>query len=51
MKYLLEMLAPLIVTDAVPEFVAVTVRVFLLPALTLPKSRLATPRVRLLEGG
>ena len=32
------------VTDAVPEFVAVTGRVLLLPAATLPKSRLEVPQ-------
>jgi hypothetical protein len=46
-KYLVETDALEIVTDAFPEFVAVTVRVLLPPALTLPKSRLAFPRVRL----
>ena len=38
-KYLVENAAPLMLRDAVPEFVAVTVRVLLLPAVILPKSR------------
>jgi len=37
-KYLVEIVALLTVTDAGPEFVAVAVRVSLLPAATLPKS-------------
>ena len=45
-KYLLETAAPLIVTDCVPEFVAVTVRLLLLPAITLPKSTVAVPSER-----
>jgi hypothetical protein len=46
-KYLVDTDALEIVTDAFPEFVAVTVRVLLPPALTLPKSRLAFARDRL----
>jgi hypothetical protein len=46
-KYRVETAALLIVIDVAPEFVAVTVRVLLLPALTLPKSRLRLPRERL----
>jgi hypothetical protein len=46
-KYLVEIVAPLMTTDALPEFVAVTVRVLLLPGVTLPKLRLAFPRERL----
>src|SRR5271169_2344319 len=45
-KYLVEIAALLTVTDAGPELVAVTVRVLLLPAATLPKSRLAVSRER-----
>ena len=45
-KYLVEAEALLIVTDVVPEFVAVTVRVLLLPAVTLPKSTLRLPKER-----
>ena len=43
-KYLLEIVALLIETDVVPEFVAVTVKVLLVFAVTLPKSRLRLPR-------
>jgi len=50
-KYFVLMLAPLIVIDAVPEFTAVTLSVFVVPAVTLPKSRPATPRERVLDGG
>jgi hypothetical protein len=46
-KYWVETDALVIVIDAVPELVAVIVRVLLPPALTLPKSRLALPRERL----
>lgn len=49
-KYLVEMVALLMMTDALPEFVAVTVRVLLLPGVTLPKFRLALPRERLPTG-
>ena len=45
-KYLLEIAALLIETACVPEFVAATVNVLLLPATTLPKSRLAAPSDR-----
>ncbi len=48
-KYLVETDALLILTDADPEFVAVTVRVLLLPAATLPKSSVAVSRERVLE--
>lgn len=40
-KYWLEIEALLTVTEAVPVFVAVMVSVLLVPAVTLPKSRLA----------
>ena len=40
-KLLLETVALLTVTAADPEFVAVTLRVFVAPATTLPKSTLA----------
>lgn len=40
-KYWLEIEAVLTVTEAVPVFEAVTVSVLLVPAVTLPKSRLA----------
>ena len=40
-KYWLEIEALLTVIEAVPVFVAVTVSVLLVPAVTLPKSRLA----------
>lgn len=40
-KYLVEMAAPLTVTEADPVFVAMTLNALLLPAVTLPKSRLA----------
>ena len=46
-KYLVEIVALLMVTEALPEFVAVTVRVLLLPGVTLPKLRLALPSERL----
>lgn len=49
-KYLVEMVALLMVTDAFPGFVALTVRVLLLPGVTLPKLRLAFPRERLPTG-
>lgn len=48
-KYLVEIEALLTVSDAGPEFVAVTVRVLLLPAATLPKSRLVDSRERVLD--
>jgi len=38
-KYFVELAAPLMLRDAVPEFVAVTVRVLLFPVVILPKSR------------
>ena len=50
-KYLVEIAAALTVTDAGPEFVAVTVRVLLLPAATLPKSRVVVNRERVLDWG
>ena len=40
-KYFVESATLLIVTEAVPEFVAVAVRVLLLPAVTLPKFKAA----------
>lgn len=43
-KYWVEIATLLTVTDAEPEFVAVTVRVSLLPAATLPKFRVAAPK-------
>jgi hypothetical protein len=46
-KYFVDTEALLIVTDLVPEFVAVTVRVLLPPAVTFPKSTLKLPRARL----
>ena len=46
-KYLLDTEVLLIVADAAPEFVAATVKTLLVPALTLPKSRLRLPRDRL----
>jgi len=45
-KQLAEIAAPLIVTDAEPEFVAVADRVLLLPAVTLPKFSVAVGRER-----
>jgi hypothetical protein len=48
-KYWVEIAALLTLTDAGPEFVAVTVRVLLLPAVTLPKSRVAVSRERVLD--
>jgi hypothetical protein len=48
-KYLVEIAALLTVTDAGPEFVAVTVRFLLLPAATLPKSRVVLRRERVLD--
>src|ERR1700676_3757413 len=48
-KYLVEIAALLTVTDAGPEFVPVAVRLLLLPAATLPKSRLVVSRERVLD--
>jgi hypothetical protein len=48
-KYLVEIEALLTVTDAGPGFVAVTVRVLLLPAATFPKSRVVLSRERVLD--
>ena len=48
-KYLLEIAIPLTVIELVPEFVAKTVRVLLLPATTLPKLRLAAPKESVLD--
>jgi hypothetical protein len=45
-KYLVETEALLTVTVVLPELVAVTVRVLLVPGVTSPKSRLALPRTR-----
>ncbi len=45
-KYLVEIVALLTVTDAGPEFVAVAVRVLLLPAATLPKFSVVFARER-----
>ena len=42
-KYFVETAALLMVTDFVPEFVAVTVKVFVVPAVTLPKSSAEAP--------
>lgn len=46
-KYFVDTEALLIVTDLVPEFVAVTVSVLLPPAVTFPKLTLKLPRARL----
>lgn len=46
-KYLLEIVAPLMLTGAFPEFVALTVRVLLMPGATLPKFKAELPRERL----
>ena len=43
-KYLVENEAPVIVSALFPELVALMVRVFVVPGLTCPKSRLAFPR-------
>ena len=48
---MLEIDALLTVTEAVPVFDAVTVRVLLVPLVTLPKSRLAPLRDRVPDGG
>lgn len=45
-KYFVEMEALLMVTDALPEFVAVRVRVLLVFGVTFPKSRLPLARTR-----
>jgi hypothetical protein len=45
-KYLVETEALLTLTVALPELVAVTVRVLLVPGVTSPKSRLALARTR-----
>lgn len=45
-KYWVEIAALLTVTELGPEFVAVTVRVLLLPAATLPKLRVVAERER-----
>lgn len=45
-KYLVETEALLTLTVALPELVAVTVRVLLVPGVTSPKSRFALPRTR-----
>jgi len=49
-KYLVEVDALLMVTDALPEFVAVTERVLLPPGVTLPKLRPVFPSERLPTG-
>lgn len=49
-KDLVEIEAALIVIEALPEFVAVRVKVLLLPAATLPKSRLTLERERVPSG-
>ena len=49
-KYLLDTDAALTVADAPPEFLIDTVRLLLLPAVIVPKSRLAAPRARLAVG-
>ena len=46
-KYFVETAAPLRVIEAVPEFVAVTVIVLLLPTTTLPKLRIDDPTDKL----
>jgi hypothetical protein len=45
-KYLVDTEALLTLTVALPELVAVTVRVLLVPGVTFPKSRLALARTR-----
>jgi len=45
-KNLVETEAPLMLTDLLPELVAVSVRLLLLPGVTSPKSRLALARAR-----
>ena len=45
-KYLLVTEALLMLTALLPELVAVTVRLLLVPGVTSPKSRLALPRAR-----
>ena len=47
-KDLLEIAAALMLTGVFPEFVALTVRVLLMPAATLPKFKAELPRERLL---
>ena len=47
-KYLVETAELLIVADAFPEFATVTVRVLLLPGVTLPKFRVVAAKERLL---
>ena len=42
-KYFVETEALLMVRDFVPEFVAVTLRVFVVPAVTLPKANVDAP--------
>lgn len=46
-KYLLEIVAPLMLTGVFPEFVAFTVSVLLTPGATLPKFKAELPRDRL----
>lgn len=50
-KCLAEMLTLVMVTDAVPEFVAVVERLFVAPALTLPKFRVVAAKFNVLLGG
>lgn len=50
-KYFVETAALLIVKDFVPEFVAVTVRVFVVPAVTLPKLSTEAPMDNSPAGG
>jgi hypothetical protein len=50
-KYLLDIVTKLIVITAFPVLLAVTLRVSLLPAVTLPKLRLKSPSDRLPLGG
>jgi len=45
-KYLLEMAAALMLTGAYPEFVALTMRVLLMPGATLPKFKAELARER-----
>jgi hypothetical protein len=50
-KYLVEMVTLLTVTEAVPVFDTVTVKVLLVPAVTLPKSRVAPLKDKVPVGG
>jgi hypothetical protein len=48
-KYFVEIATLLMVTDAGPELVAVTVRILLLPTATLPKTKVDVCRERVLD--